>query len=139
MRIKNSTNSQISGTDFAAGERQAALRTMHRSRLGPARAVSSGWGEDVAKNDRRSVHAWLRGKGDLRGAWWNLYSRVYLAAVPGADLERAMYSFHCIHHAMTLGWLSYVMSVRKTSADIRHVGLIAAVRAAAADNSRTLR
>lgn len=139
MRIKHSTIFQISGTDFAAGERQAALRTMHRSRLSPVRAVSSGWGEDVAKKDRRSVHAWLQEKGDLRGAWWNLYSRVYLAAVPGADLERAMYSFHCVHHALTLGWLSYVMTVRKTSADIRHVGLIAAVRAAAADNSHAPR
>lgn len=139
MRIKNSTNCQISGTDFAAGERQAALRTMSRSRLRPAPAVSSGWGEDVAKEDRRSVHAWLHGKGDLRGAWWNLYSWVYLAVVPGADLERAMYSFHRIHHAVTLGWLSYLVSVRKTSANIRHVGLVGAVRAAASDKAHAPR
>lgn len=139
MRIENTTNYQISGTDFAAGERQAALRAMNRSRLRPAPAGSSGWGEDVATKDRRSVHAWLCGKGDLRGAWWNMYSRVYLAVVPGADLERAMYSFHRIHHAVTLGWLSYLMSVRKTSADIRHVGLVGAVRAAAAEKAHAPR
>lgn len=30
----------------------------------------------------------------------------------GATLEQAMYSFHVMHHAVTLGWLGYLMVVR---------------------------
>ena len=136
MRLNKLTNTEIFGKDYAAADRQAALRSMHRQKLRPAGAASSGWGTDVAGSDKRSVHASLKGKGDLRTAWWNLYSRVYLAVVPGADLERAMYSFHKVHHALTLGWLSYLVSVRQTTIDIKQRGLVAAVRTAAAgDNS----
>ena len=133
MRFNNLSNTSVSGVDFAAGDRQAALRAMHRVKVRPASTVSSGWGTDVAGKDKRSVHASLNGKGDLRAAWWNFYSRIYMAVVPGADLERAMYSYHRMHHAVTLGWLSYVVSVGKTTNDIKDKGLVAAVRAAAAD------
>jgi len=139
MRIKNFGITAVSGVDFAASDRQAALRAMHRRKVRPALAVSSGWGTDVAGTDKRSVHAWLNGKGDLRAAWWNLYSKVYLAVVPGADLERAMFSFHRMHQAVTLGWLSYVLAVDKTTADIKERGMMAAVRAAAADGAHARR
>lgn len=108
---------------------------MHRVKVRPAAAVSSGWGTDVAGKDKRSVHAWLNGKGDLRATWWNLYSRVYMAVAPRADLERAMFSFHRVHHAVTLGWLSYVVSVRKTTGNIKQHGLPAAVRSAVVDGA----
>lgn len=136
MRIKNFGTTSVAGVDFAASDRQAALRAMHRVKVRPAAAVTSGWGTDVAGSDKRSVHAWLNGKGDLRAAWWNLYSRVYMALVPGVDLERVMYSFHRMHHAVTFGWLSYVVSVGKTTGDIKQHGLLAAVRSAVADGAQ---
>ena len=135
MRIKNFGNTSVCGLDFAASDRQAALRAMHRVKMRPAAAVTSGWGTDVAGSDKRSVHAWLNGKGDLRATWWNLYSRIYMAVVPGADLERVMYSFHRVHHAVTLGWLSYVVSVSKTTVDIKQHGLVSAVRSAVVDGA----
>ena len=116
------------GADWAAHDRRAALRGLHRAKVRPAAAVSSGWGTDVAGSDRRSVHAWLRGKGDLRGAWWNLYSRAYLFLVPRADLERTMYAFHRMHHAITLGWLGYLSAVGDMRDDIEHRGVLAAVK-----------
>ncbi len=128
MRFDNFGNTSVSGVDFAAGDRQAALRAMHRVKVRPASAVSSGWGTDVAGKDKRSAHASLNGKGDLRAAWWDLYSRVYMAVVPGANLERAMYSFHCIHHAVTLGWLSYLMAVADTAADVKQDGFLSAAQ-----------
>lgn len=130
MRIKKFGNTEIFGLDFAASGRQAALRSMQRAKVRRAPAVSSGWGTDVAGKDKRSVHAWLNGKGDLRATWWNLYSRVYMTVVPGADLEQAMYTFHRLHHAVTLGWMFYVMSVGKMTSDIKQHGLLAVVRAA---------
>lgn len=135
MRIKNIGNTDIAGMDWAAADRQIALRSMHRVKLRPVPTVSSGWGTDVAGRDKRSVHAWLKGKGDMRAAWWNLFSRVYKALVPGADLERAMYAFHSMHHAVTLGWLSYQLSVSDTAAQLKQRGLLAALRTAAAGPS----
>jgi hypothetical protein len=101
-------NIKFIGADWAEpGRKSATLHALHRSKLRPA-AAFSGWGTDVAGSDRRSVHASLHRKGDLRVTWWNLYSRLYTAVVPGADLERSMYSFHRMHHAITLSWLGSV-------------------------------
>jgi hypothetical protein len=121
MGFNNFGNTSVSGVDFAAGDRQAALRAMHRVKVRPASAISSGWGTDVAGKDKRSVHASLNGKGDPRAAWWNVYSRAYMAVVLGADLERAMSSFHRIHHAATLGWLSYLVAVADKAAGVNKV------------------
>jgi hypothetical protein len=132
MRIKNFGNTEIAGIDWAAADRQAALRSMHRAKLRPATAISSGWGMDVAGRDKRSVHASLHGKGDMRTAWWKVFSCVYVAVVPGADLERAMYAFHHMHCAVTLGRLSYLVSVSETTVELKQRGLLAAVRTAAA-------
>jgi hypothetical protein len=134
MRINKLSNTEIFGMDWAATDRHTALRSMHRARLPPVTGTSSGWGTDVAARDKRSVRASLKGKGDLRAAWWNVYSRVYLAVVPNADLERAMYSFHRMHHTLTLGWLSYLMSVHQTTVDIKKRGVLSAVRTAASGN-----
>jgi len=132
MRIKNFGNTEIARMDWAAAERQAALRSMHRVKLRSAPAVSSGWSTDVAGRDKRLVHACLHGKGDMRAAWWNVFSRVCMAVVPGADLERAMFAYHRMHHAVTLGWLSYVVSVSEATVELKQRGLLTAVRIAAA-------
>lgn len=132
MRVNQIVDTKIVGIDWAMRERQAMLRGLHRAKVravGPA--ATSGWGTDVAGSDPRSVHASLHGKGDLRARWWNLYSRVYLAVVPGANVERAMYSFHRVHHTLTLGWLGYLLSVRTMTRDIQQRGVLAAVKKAA--------
>jgi hypothetical protein len=129
MFPKNFTNADIARIDWAKGNRTALLLTLHSDKAeSSASSVSSGWGTDVAGSDKRSVHAYLAGKGDLRTAWWNLYSRVYQTVVAGADLERAMYSFHRTHHALTLSKLSYLVEVSVTAADLKRDGVIAAVR-----------
>jgi hypothetical protein len=135
MRVKKFGNTEIAGMDWAAAERQAALRSMHCLRVRHAPTVSSGWDTDVAGGDKRSVHASLNGKGNLRAAWWNLFSRAYVVVIPDADLERAMYSFHRMHHMLTLGWLSYVLSVSETTVELKQRGLLAALHTAAADRS----
>ena len=130
MRANQIVDTKTVGTDWARRERQAMLRALHRATVRPVVAATSGWGTDVAGSDPRSVHASLHGKGDLRATWWNLYSRVYLAIVPGANVERAMYSFHSMHHALTLGWLGYLVSVRTMTRDIQQHGVLAAVKTA---------
>lgn len=127
MRFMSFGNTEIFGMDWAETDRHAALQALHRLKLRPTAVASSGWGADVTGDDKRSVHASLNRKGDMRTMWWKLYSRVYVAVVPGANLERTMYAFHRMHHACTLGWLSYVVSVRQTSADIKRFGLLAAM------------
>jgi hypothetical protein len=124
---------QVRGTDWAACERKAALWSMHRGRVQAKCSASSGWGTDVAGCDRRSVRASLEGRGDFRSTWWRLYSRVYLAIVPGANMKRAMYAYHRMHHAITLGWLGYRVSVRTTAKDIRTRGLVVAIKNAASE------
>jgi hypothetical protein len=130
MRIKKFGTTSVSGVDFAATDRQAALRAMHRAKVRPAAAVSSGWGTDVAGGDKRSVRASLSGKGDLRATWWNVYSRVYMALVPGADVERAMYSFHRFHHAVTLARYGFASAVAQTAGDIKQEGIVSATQRA---------
>lgn len=94
MRLNRFDNASIIGMDVCTRERKRALRDLHRAEVHLTAGASSGRGSDVARSDPRSVHALLNGKTSLRAASWNLYSRVYLAVVPGADLERAMYSLH---------------------------------------------
>jgi hypothetical protein len=128
MQLMENTSTQVRDTDWATRERQTALRSMHCGRVQPKRTPSSGWGTDVAGSDRRSVRASLEGRGDFRSAWWSLYCRMYFAAVPGADLERVMFSYHRMHHVLTLTWLGYLVSVRSTARDIRTDGIVAAVK-----------
>lgn len=130
MKKLNFNNAQIAAIDWAAQDRQGALRSMHRVKVGPVAAATSGWGDDVSGDDRRSVHAWLNGKGDARAAWWNLYSRAYIAFVPSSDLERAMYSFHRQHHAVTLAVTGFGMALEAMTRDILRRGVIAAVKKA---------
>jgi hypothetical protein len=128
MFNKKSTNADIALFDWAKRDRATLLRSLHARRVPRPAAASSGWGGDVAGNDPRSVHAYLRGKGDLRMAWWNLFSSVYLMIVPGASLERAMYTFHALHHTLTLARLNFATSVGETASDIERDGLRTALQ-----------
>ena len=131
MFKNNFTNADIPHLDWAKRDRAALLRSLNSRKLPrPQRAASSGWNTDVAGSDRRSVHAFLSGKGDLRAGWWNLFSAVYLRLVPGATIERAMFAFHSFHHALTLGRLGFVLAVQRTATDIERGGVVAAARSA---------
>ena len=122
-----SNNADIHQHDWAQRDRATLLRSLHAGRaLQAPVTASSGWSADAAMQDPRSVHAYLAGKGDLRATWWNLYSAVYMAAVPSATLELAMISFHRLHHALTLFRLGFVQSVAKAAADIEEEGVLVA-------------
>lgn len=127
MLNRKSTNADITKHDWAQRDRATLLRSLHAGRTSrkPA-AASSGLGNDVTGNDPRSVRAYLAGKGDMRTGWWNLYSAVYMAVVPGATLERAMYSFHRRHHTLTLAMLGFAHAVARTATDIEQKGILAA-------------
>jgi hypothetical protein len=129
MFNRKSTNVDITKHDWAQRDRAALLRSLHAGRVPlTSVAASSGCGTNVACSDPRSVHAYLAGKGDLRTTWWNLYSAVYMAAVPGGTLEQAMYSFHRMHHRLTLSRLGFVHSLAQTAADIEREGISNAVQ-----------
>jgi hypothetical protein len=123
MFNSKSTNAEITQHDWAQRDRATLLRSLHAGRAQRAPSASSGWGADVAGSDSRSVHAYLKGKGDLRTAWWNFYSVVYMAAVPGATLELAMHSFHRLHHTLTLSRLALAHSIVRAAADIEQDGM----------------
>jgi hypothetical protein len=129
MFNRKSTNADILQHDWARRDRATLLHSLHagQSPRTPA-AASSGWGTDVAGTDRRSVRAYLSGKGDLRTTWWNLYSSLYLAVVPGSVLADAMYSFHRAHHSLTLARMSFAHAVARTAADIEHKGVLTAAK-----------
>lgn len=122
------TNTDITKHDWAHRDRAALLRSLHATPAPRAATETSGWGTDVVRDDRRSIRAYLRGKGDLRATWWNLYSALYTAIVPGATLERAMYAFHRLHHALTLSRLGFARAVATTAADIEQNGILAAAQ-----------
>jgi len=128
MFNRTSTNADITKHDWARRDRAALLRSLHAKPAPRAATATSGWGTDVAGKDPRSVHAYLNGKGDLRATWWNLYSAFYTALVPGATLERAMYSFHRLHHALTLSRLRFAHAVATTAADIEQNGVMSAAQ-----------
>lgn len=131
--FKKFTNEDLSHLDWAQSDRTTLLRSLHTGGVQRAPAAPlSGWGTDVTGNDPRSVQAYLAGKGDLRATWWNLFSAIYAATVPGATVERAMYSFHRFHHALTLSRLSFAHSVSRTAADIEKSGVLSAANSSVA-------
>lgn len=138
MFSTDSKNADIVKHDWAQLDRARMLRFLHAGPAvrTPAAAAPSGWGEDVTGNDPRSAHAYLTGKGDLRTTWWNAFSTIYMLAVPGATLERAMYSFHRMHHALTLARLGFAQAVARTAADIEHKGVLAAAESSLAREVR---
>lgn len=129
MSKKFFTNADLKGVDWAQQERTSLLRSLHSKKMSATGAgVSSSWGTIVMDADRRSVRAYLMGKGDLRSSWWNIYCTFYLMIVPRSTVERAMYSFHKFHHRLTLARLEFLSSFLKTSSDIREEGVLEATR-----------
>ena len=129
MFKQKSTNADLTEIDWAQSDRASLLRKLHKGQVPSAPVVtSSGWGADVAGADRRSVAAYLARRGDFRTAWWNLFSVTYMSVVPQATIERAMYTFHRFHHALTLARLGFAHSVAQTASDVEHRGVVAAVR-----------
>jgi len=129
MFNSKSINAHITQHDWAQVNRAALLRSLHAGREPQVPvAASSGWGSNVSGNDPRSVRACLASKGDLRAKWWRVYSALYMAAVPGATLERAMYAFHRLHHALSLSKIAFVHSVVDTPDDVEQKGVLAAIR-----------
>lgn len=132
MRNDKITNTTLRDLDWAQHDRVAMLRSLRSSRrVHAAAAAPSGWGTDVAGGDRRCVRAFLDGKGDARTAWWNLFSWAYLELVSGADLERAMYAFHRMHHALTLARLEFNAAVIETAGHIERDGVFSTARQSA--------
>lgn len=128
MLPKEFGNKSIKKIDWAKISRADLSRELQREKVEfPKSSMSSGSGSDVAGSDKRSVHAYLAGKGDLRTVWWNLYSSVYQLVVVGSNLEDAMYSFHRFHHTLTLFKLNYLIEVKTTTEDLKRHGVIATV------------
>ena len=57
---------------------------------------------DWAKEDPRSVKAYLDGKGDGRVLWWNINRWVHHHFWSKASLEKIMFYFHSRHQTLTL-------------------------------------
>ncbi len=90
---------------------------------------------DWAKNDPRSVKAYLDGKGDGRVLWWKMNRLAHQLFRPKASLERIMFCFHSRHHALTLFSLKYWADVQKVTAVLQSHGVRAGIRAALASSS----
>ena len=57
---------------------------------------------DWAKEDRRSVKAYLNGKGDGRVLWWNINRFIHQHCTPKASLEKIMFGLHSGHQILTM-------------------------------------
>lgn len=129
MKSDQITNSNLRQLDWAQDDRAKALHAMQTAApRTPCAGQTSGWGVDVAGSDPRSVRASLAGKGDARATWWKVFSWAFCNVVPGADLERAMYTFHSLHHQLTIARLEFLAAVVDTASDIERDGIIAAAR-----------
>ena len=128
----NLTNQGIYERDWAAADRQAFLRKTPSVARSQRRSVGAGMplavcGTDVSGGDSRSVKAFLNGRGDLRAAWWMLFSTLYRLATRRGT-EHAMFSFHSFHHALTLRRLEFVGRRQQVATDLRADGIRAALR-----------
>lgn len=83
-----------------------------------------------AKDDRRSVNAYLAGNGDSRVLWWHINRLAHQFLRPKASLEMIMFYFHSRHHAMTLLNLKYWADVKKVATVIHSRGILAGIRSA---------
>lgn len=77
--------------DWSGDERRAALARIRPMRVRPAVGTIAGvkpseiWMNDVSGSDRRSVKAWLAGRGDSRVMLWRVKS--FLGLVRIADID----------------------------------------------------
>jgi hypothetical protein len=83
-----------------------------------------------AKDDRRSVNAYLAGDGDGRVLWWHINRLTHQLLRPKASLAMIMFCFHSRHYEMTLLNLKYWADVEKVETVIHSHGILAGIRRA---------
>lgn len=118
MKELKITNANLFQIDWAAKDRQKFLKSIPAGRrvfkdkeIAPGIMCKGVLMKDVSGGDRRSVKAMLRGKGDFRPVWWNVFNAVASVAMKNSDLERRMYAFHRAHQFLTLGRLEFAKNV----------------------------
>lgn len=92
---------------------------------------------DWAKEDRRSVKAYLNGKGDGRVLWWNINRFIHQHSTPKASLEKIMLCFHSRHQKLTLFNLEYRAYVQEVAKAIQSAGVAAGIRLAISSACKT--
>lgn len=92
---------------------------------------------DWAKEDPRSVKAYLNGKGDGRVLWWNINRWIHQHSRPKASLEKIMFCFHSRHQTITLFNLEYRAYVQAVAKAIRSEGIVAGIRLALSSTCKT--
>ena len=85
---------------------------------------------DWAKEDRRSVKAYLNGKGDGRVLWWSINRFIHQHFRPKASLEKIMVCFHSRHQTLALFNLEYRAYVQEVAKAIQSEGVVAGIRLA---------
>jgi hypothetical protein len=73
---------------------------------------------DWAKDDPRSVKAYLDGRGDGRTLWWRINHAIHRSIQPGASMEDVMYSFHSRHGKTPLFFLKLRLDVKDAAVAI---------------------
>jgi hypothetical protein len=73
---------------------------------------------DWAKDDPRSVKAYLAGRGDGRTLWWRINHAIHRVIYPGTPLEDIMYAFHSRHGRTTLLLLKLHHAAKDTAVAI---------------------
>ena len=92
---------------------------------------------DWAKEDRRSVKAYLNGKSDGRVLWWNINRWVHQHFRSKASLEKIMFCFHSRHQILTLLNLEYRADVQEVAKKIQSEGVVAGIRFAISSACKT--
>ena len=105
------------------------MKTCKEVRLAKGLSSRGVWMRDVSVLDSRSVKAYLAGKGDVRATWWSLFSTLHRVMAKNNSLEWAMYDFHKMHHAITLGLMTFVIDVEKLHHSIVTLGFFEALSA----------
>lgn len=91
---------------------------------------------DWAKEDRRSVRAYLNGKDDGRVLWWKINRWIHQHLSPNASLEKIMFCFHSRQHNLTLLKLEYRAYVQEVAKAIQYEGAAAGIQLAISSISK---
>lgn len=136
MNDEHITNTTIFTIDWAMHDRAACLRSIPYSSEDCAGRYESGrrtndiWSTDVSATDKRSVKAYLAGRGDYRTQWWHFNLALHRLLQPQASLEQAMYAFHKRHHFLTIASLSLIRDYHDVFQAIRKHGVLSGVECA---------
>ena len=134
MNDEHITNATIFTIDWAKHDRAAFLRSIPYSSKDSAggcslsRRANDVWSTDVSATDKRSVKAYLAGRGDYRALWWHLNLALHRLLQPQVALEQVMYAFHKRHHFMTIASLSLVRDNHDFFQAIRQHGVLSGVQ-----------